>query len=169
MVFTLTQQFVASIIAVLVTFAIVQTVGLIVKGLARRAGARPPQLRSLRDIINVIWLVLAATAILSITGLASIFTTLTVSGIAGVAVSLALQSTLSNVISGFLLFHDKAIRLHDDIQFGGIRGRIVQIGLRATWVKTKEGDVVVIGNSNLSSGPLVNFTSKDRLIDLRED
>lgn len=160
------QTIIASVAAVVATFVLVQGFGLVIRGVARVAGARPPLLRSLRDVITVIWLLVAATSILSITGLASQFTTLTLSGIVGIAISLALQSTLSNVISGVLLFRDKAIRLGDEIQFGGVKGRIIQIGLRATWVRTAEGNVVLIGNSNLSSGPLVNYSSAVRLAHL---
>ncbi len=158
----------SSVIAVILTFVAIQGLGLVIRSVARLAGATPALLRSLGEVITVIWVLLAATEILSITGLASQFTTLTVSGIIGVAISLALQSTLSNIISGFLLFRDKAIRLGDEIQFGGIRGKIVQIGLRATWVRTQEGNVVLIGNSTLSNGPLVNFTSLGRLPHLGE-
>lgn len=165
---TFWQEIAASIIAVAVTFALTQGVGLIIRRVAKRAGAKPPVLRSLRDVILIVWILLAAAGILTITGLSSEFTTLTFSGIAGIAVTLALQSTLSNVIAGFLLFHDKAIRLGDEIQFGGLKGTIVQIGLRATWVRTEEGNIVVVGNNNLSSGPFVNFTARNRLTHLSE-
>jgi len=160
------QIVVASIVVVVATFAFVQVLGLVIRSVARRAGATPPLLRSVRDVITVICILLGATEILSITGLASQFTTLTVSGIVGVAISLALQTTLSNVISGFLLFRDKAIRLGDDIQFGGVRGNIIQTGLRATWVRTQDGNIVLTGNTNLSSGPLLNFSSRSRLTHL---
>ena len=163
---TTEQIVVASVVVVATTFALVQLVGLVIRGVARWAGATPPLLRSLRDVITVIGVLLGVTEMLSITGLASQFTTLTLSGIVGVAISLALQSTLSNVISGFLLFRDKVIRLGDDIQFGGVRGNIVQIGLRATWIRTQDGNIVVIGNTNLSSGPLLNYTSGSRLTHL---
>lgn len=165
---TLTQEIVASIVGVVVSFAVIQGAGFAIKSFAKRAGVTAAQLQTISDVVTVVWLVVAATAILSITGLASEFTTLTLSGIVGVAISLALQSTLSNMISGFLLFHDKAIRLNDEIQFSGIKGKVVQIGLRATWVKTTDGNIAVIGNSNLSSGPLVNYTSKERLSYLGE-
>lgn len=168
MTLSLSQEIISSVIVVATTFALVQGIGFIIRNVAKRAGAKQPLLRTIRDVITLIWLLLAVGGVLSATGLASEFTTLTFSGIIGVGVSLALQSTLSNVIAGILLFHDKAIRLGDEILFGGVRGKIVQIGLRATWMRTQEGNIVTIGNSNLSSGPLVNFTSADRLAHLSE-
>jgi len=148
------------------TFVVFQVVTLFFTGLARRAGAKPGLMHAVRDLFTLVWGIVAVTGVLNITGLTSEFTTLTVSGILGIALSLALQSTLSNVIAGILLFHDKAIRLGDEIQFSGIRGVIVQIAFRSTWVKTKEGNVVIIGNNNLLSGPLVNYSSGARFKDL---
>jgi small-conductance mechanosensitive channel len=44
-----------------------------------------------------------------------------------------------------------------------VKGRVVKIGLRATWVKTDSGDIAIISNNYLASGPLVNFTAAQRL------
>jgi len=40
---------------------------------------------------------------------------------------------------------------------------VVRIGLRNTWVKTKEGHIAVIGNTSLSGGPLTNHSATERL------
>jgi len=44
-----------------------------------------------------------------------------------------------------------------------VKGRVVKIGLRATWVKTDSGDIAIISNNYLANGPLVNFTARERL------
>jgi small-conductance mechanosensitive channel len=143
-----------------------ESLGRAMSRLAKRSGARPTTTRWMKYFTRLSWLFLSAMAVLYYTGLTSVFTTLTVSGIAGVAASLALQSTLSNMISGILLLQDKAIRLDDDIIFGGVRGRVVRIALRNTWIRTQEGILVLVSNSNLASGPLTNFTAIERLRDL---
>ncbi len=84
-------------------------------------------------------------------------------GIAGLAISLALQNTLTNIISGILILSDGVLRLHDSIEYSGVKGRVVKIGLRATWVKTDSGDIAIISNNYLANGPLVNFTARERL------
>ena len=96
-------------------------------------------------------------------GLGSIFSFLTLSGIVGLAISLALQNTLSNIISGILILSDGVLRLHDSVEYSGVKGRVVKIGLRATWVKTDSGDIAIISNNYLANGPLVNFTAGERL------
>ncbi|MDA4118901.1 MAG: mechanosensitive ion channel family protein, partial [Thaumarchaeota archaeon] len=85
------------------------------------------------------------------------------SGVMAVAISLALQTTLSNVISGILLFNDGVIRLDDTIEYSSTRGTVVRVGLRNTWIKTEEGTIAVVSNSSLSSGPLVNRSATERL------
>jgi len=100
---------------------------------------------------------------LSVIGIASQFSFLTISGIVGLAVSLALQNTLSNIISGVLLLSDGVLRLDDSIEYSGLGGVVVKIGLRATWVKTDRGDIAVISNNYLVNGPLINHTTTQRL------
>ncbi len=129
----------------------------------RRAGASPRLSRTIRDSITIVWILLAATGILTLTGIASEFSFLTISGIVGLTVSLALQSTLSNMISGILLLTDGVIRVDDVISFSSVKGRVVKVGFRSTWVKTDSGEIVVMSNSNLSSGPFVNYTAARRL------
>jgi len=131
--------------------------------LVRRAGAHAGLARSIREGFTLVWITLAGVAILSLTGIASEFSFLTISGIVGLAVSLALQNTLSNIISGVLLLSDGVLRLDDSVEYSGVKGVVVKIGLRATWVKTDRGDIAVISNNYLVNGPLVNHTATQRL------
>jgi small conductance mechanosensitive channel len=153
----------AMITFVLITLVLMELFSKGIRNLAKRAGAKPGVLYAVRDVMRVVWLLLAATGIISYMGLASQYTILTVSGVVGIAITLSLQSTLSNLISGIFLFYDKTIRLDDEVQFGGVRGTIVYIALRSTWIKAQDGSLVMVSNSNLASGPLINFTAKERL------
>ncbi len=131
--------------------------------LVRRAGGHAGLARSIREGFTLVWITLAGVGILSVIGVASEFSFLTISGIVGLAVSLALQNTLSNIISGVLLLSDGVLRLDDSVEYSGVKGVVVKIGLRATWVKTDRGDIAVISNNYLVNGPLVNHTATQRL------
>ncbi len=130
---------------------------------AKRAGATPSLLRGVRAGLSVAWIVLVAAWLLSIAGIASLFSVLTLSGIVGLAVSLALQNTLSNMISGILLFSDGVLRLDDMVECGGIKGRIVKIGLRNTWIRRDDGTIAVISNNYLAGGPLIIHSAGERV------
>lgn len=137
----------------------------VVRSVAVKAGASKTVATSITQWMGVIILLGAVAVATTITGLSSQLTALTVSGIAGLAISLALQTTISNVIAGVLMQHDGVIRLGDDIQFGqgGVRGVVLKLSLRTTWLKTSEGVIIMVGNSNLSAGPILNYSAKARV------
>ncbi|HMK82403.1 MAG TPA: mechanosensitive ion channel domain-containing protein, partial [Candidatus Bathyarchaeia archaeon] len=103
---------------------------------ARRAGIPQAQLHIFKEGLMYIFIVLATVTVVHLSGLTSEFTALTISGIAAVVLSLALQTTLSNVIAGILILLDNTLRLNDVIQYSGIKGQVVKIGLRNSWIKT---------------------------------
>jgi len=134
--------------------------------IARRAGASKQIESSVRDLMGVIALLAALGVVSTVSGLSSYFTALTISGVAGLAGSLALQTTLSNIISGILMLRDGTVHVGDEIQYGGpggLRGEVVRLSLRTTWLRTSDGHIAVIGNSNLSAGPILNYSATARL------
>ena len=131
---------------------------------ARRAGASRTLVKSIGDGIRVGWIVIGVAGVLIITGIASQFQALTVTGLAGLTISLALQTTLSNIIAGVLLFSDRTLRLHDEIAYSGIRGTVVRVGLRSTLIRTQEGNIAIISNSTLLGGPFINYSAEERLV-----
>ncbi len=155
------------ILAVLVGAAIFGVfLSRLITTISLKAGASKAVANSVRQWIWVLIIVGVVAAIAYLTGLSSDITTLTISGIGGLAISLALQNTLSNVISGVLLLNDGIIRLGDDIQYGGpggVRGEVVKLSLRTTWIRTPTGVITIIGNSNLSAGPILNYSAIARL------
>jgi small conductance mechanosensitive channel len=137
-----------------------------VHGILRRAGAPRQVTSSITEVMGVIMLLAGVGVVSTLSGLSSYFTALTISGIAGLAVSLALQTTLSNIISGILMLRDGVVHVGDDLQYGGpggIRGEVVRVSLRTTWLRTADGTIAVIGNSNLAAGPIINYTARARL------
>ena len=132
--------------------------------LAKRAGASRDVIRDIRDGVRIAWIVIAVAVVLIATGIASEFQALTVTGLTGLAISLALQTTLSNILAGVLLFSDKTLRLHDVISYGEIKGTVIRVGLRSTWIRTQEGNIAIIGNSTLLNGPFINYTAEERLV-----
>lgn len=96
--------------------------------LAKRAGASRDVIRDIRGGLRIAWIIIAVAGVLIVTGIASEFQALTVTGLAGLAISLALQTTLSNILAGVLLFSDKTLRLHDDISYSDIRGAVIRGG-----------------------------------------
>lgn len=130
-----------------------------VRTIGRVAGVRPSTDRAIRDTISILWAIAIAFSVLSIWNLTNEFSVLTVSGIAGLVVSLALQSTLGNIIAGVFLLRDQLLRVGDEVEYGSVRGTVIRVAMRNTWVLSKDGTVAVIGNTSLASGPLINHSA----------
>jgi MscS family membrane protein len=86
-------------------------------------------------------------------------------GIAGLAVALALQPTLANIFSGIALVVDKTFEPGDIIKLdSGEVGTVYRVGLRTTRIKTFDGEVIIIPNSNIANAKLQNYNQPSRRI-----
>lgn len=130
----------------------------------RRAGIKDTTLVWIRDAARVIWVVVAVVGVAYFTNLTSELTLLAVSTVGGLILSLGLQATLSNVIAGIFMLEDGTLRVGDEITFSGVKGKVVRISLRTSWVMTEKGVLAVVSNSNLMTGPLLNHTGTTRLV-----
>lgn len=90
----------------------------------------------------------------------------TSAGMLGLALGLAAEGSLANVIAGLFIAVDQPCRVGDFIvladthgRLGGERGRITQIGLRSVRVLTNDGVEIVVPNSQLGASRIVNETA----------
>jgi MscS family membrane protein len=82
-------------------------------------------------------------------------------GVGGIAVALAAQKTLENVIGGASLIMDEAVRLGDFLKVGNVEGTVEEIGLRSTRVRTMNRTLVTIPNSQMANLMLENYSARD--------
>ncbi|MCQ8879447.1 mechanosensitive ion channel [Pseudoalteromonas shioyasakiensis] len=88
-------------------------------------------------------------------------------GAAGLAVGLALQGSLSNFASGVLIILLRPFKSGDFIEAGGKMGSVDKIEIFSTELRTPDNKVIIMPNSAIMSGPIVNFSrEKTRRIDL---
>jgi small-conductance mechanosensitive channel len=83
---------------------------------------------------------------------------LTALGVGSLAVGLAAKETLSNMISGFTLIIDRNLRPGDRINLAGAVGDVEEIGLRSTRLKTGDGSVLIVPNSELVNTKILNLS-----------
>ena len=89
-------------------------------------------------------------------------------GAAGLAIGLALQSSLSNLAAGILLAVNKIFKKADYIEANGVAGSVTSIGLFTTTLRTIDNRSVTVPNDALFSNNIVNYSRFPiRRIDLR--
>lgn len=76
------------------------------------------------------------------------------------AVSLAVQDVLSNVAGGLVLLFSKPFTLGDYIESADGEGTVYAIGLTHTVLDTFGGQRVMLPNSRLTAGKIVNYTAR---------
>jgi MscS family membrane protein len=83
-------------------------------------------------------------------------------GVGGIAIALAAQKTLENVIGGISVVCDQAMRAGDEVKVGDHSGVVEHIGLRSTSMRTRDRTLVSIPNGQLSNVSLENISRRDK-------
>jgi MscS family membrane protein len=82
-------------------------------------------------------------------------------GIGGLAIALAAQDTLANLIASFIIYIDKPFQANDLVDFDGINGRIEHVGFRTTRIRTLDRSLVTVPNKKLIDTALNNVTMSE--------
>jgi small-conductance mechanosensitive channel/CRP-like cAMP-binding protein len=94
---------------------------------------------------------------------------LTTSAVGAVVIGFALQDTLGNMFAGLALQVERPFAVGHWIKVGGHEGRVTGITWRATQLRTKSGDSVVLPNNVISKEPIVNFSEPEMATALTVD
>jgi len=84
------------------------------------------------------------------------------SAVIGIVVGFASQRTLGNFVAGLLIAFTQPVRLGDDVIVEDTEGIVEEIGLIYTFVRTENGDRLVIPNEKLASDTIRNSTIRSR-------
>lgn len=93
--------------------------------------------------------------------------------VAGIAIGFAAKDTLSNLIAGVLLIMDRPFEIGDRIEVwsapknSSTWGDVIEIGLRATKIRTTDNIVIVIPNNEIMKRDIINYTTVTEEIRVR--
>jgi len=119
--------------------------------------------KNLSQIVLLVFVVMAALAPLGVetTQFAVVV------GAAGLAIGLALQGSLANFASGFLMIIFRPFKVGDFIEAAGVKGTVKEIQIFNTIVNTPDNIRVIIPNAQLTGGNILNYTTNGtRRVDL---
>jgi small conductance mechanosensitive channel len=149
-------------------------VGRIVAKWARRLVERLMKKGKTDEIVigfvgSIVYIAMMVFVVLAALGQVGIQTTsfIAILGAAGLAIGLALQGSLSNFASGFLLIIFRPFKVGDFIEAAGVMGSVDSIQIFTTTLKTPDNKTIIVPNSSIYSGNITNFSANEtRRVDL---
>lgn len=154
--FTLQNLFPAIVVFVIGFFTIMILMKLLNKVLNRSKLEKPATTLILSVIrvglFLVLFLISASSLGIDVSGVIALASVLTL------AISLALQDALANVIGGFTLLSTKPFRVGDYVEISGEGGTVQAIGLTYTQLLTPDRKTISIPNRNVIAASVVNYT-----------
>jgi MscS family membrane protein len=81
-------------------------------------------------------------------------------GIGGLVVALAAKDSVENIFGSFTILFDMPFALGDWVKIGPIEGKVEEINLRSTRIRTAEDSLITLPNSNLIRASVENLGSR---------
>jgi MscS family membrane protein len=112
----------------------------------------------LKDAVKVSIVIFALLIVLGMVFKVNVSALIGGLGIGGLAIALAAQESLANLLGSFTIFLDKPFTVGDVIDFNGIVGTVEKVGFRSTRIRTLDKSYVTVPNKSLVGAPLNNIT-----------
>jgi small-conductance mechanosensitive channel len=104
----------------------------------------------------LIWILVGMTAITSVFHI-DVTPWITGLGVSGIAVALAVQNILGDLLAALAIVFDKPFDVGDAIGVDQITGTVEHIGLKTTRVRSTSGEQIILGNGDLLKSRLRNY------------
>jgi small-conductance mechanosensitive channel len=104
----------------------------------------------------LVWVLIFTTALYTVWNInpASLITTL---GVSGIAIALAVQNILGDILAALAIVFDKPFDVGDSIGVDTISGTVEHIGLKTTRIRSVTGEQIILGNGDLLKSRLRNY------------
>ena len=120
----------------------------------------------IKNLANIVLLIIVIMAAVTPLGIETAQFAV-ILGAAGLAIGLALQGSLSNFASGFLMIIFRPFKVGDFIEAAGTKGTVQEIQIFNTIINTPDNIRVIIPNGKITDGNILNYTvNGKRRVDL---
>ncbi|MCB0651400.1 MAG: mechanosensitive ion channel family protein [Saprospiraceae bacterium] len=76
--------------------------------------------------------------------------------IGGLALALAAQDTVKNLIGSAMIFVDQPFQIGDFVEYGGMTGTILEVGFRSTRIQEADSSIISIPNGAIANAAITN-------------
>lgn len=154
---------VIAIVVFFITFLASKYISRFVLSLLDRSHLNKTVKNLISKMVSIAVILLGLFLVLGILNLSKMLNTILAgAGVAGLAISLALQGALANTYSGIILSFVKAVKLGDWVETNGFAGELTNLDLRAVTIKEIDNNMVYIPNKLVLENPLKNYSMTDR-------
>ena len=80
----------------------------------------------------------------------------------GILFSFGSSSAISNIIAGYMLTYRRALKVGDLVKIGSTVGEVIETRLQATHLRSPKNEEIIIPNSQILAGEVLNYTSLAR-------
>ena len=77
----------------------------------------------------------------------------------GIIFSLGSTSLIANIIAGYMMTYRRAFRVGDRVKIGDAMGDVIKMRLQVTHLRSFKNEEIVIPNSQILSGEVLNYSS----------
>ena len=104
------------------------------------------------------WFLFVIGGIIQVLRLLDVNVTALIAGISigGLALALAAQDTVKNLIGSLMIFIDKPFQIGDYIEWGGMAGSVEEVGFRTTRIKTSDTSIISVPNGTIANNAVNN-------------
>jgi small-conductance mechanosensitive channel len=155
---------VLSIVIVLVTFIVDQFFRSIISNYSGRVGLNQNVENILKFIVRILVAFGGVAALLQYLGL-GLDWLFGLSALAGAAVGFASTQTLGNFLAGLYLMISRPFSIQDYVRIGDVEGEVISISINYTSIYNTTYNLVEIPNRKILDSNIINYTSKDGLLD----
>ena len=145
-----------SLLVILIFHFLIRALIWVLETLAERSTARRLTIKWLIPITRMVLWAIAAFLIVNNVFQVDAQGIIAASAALGLAVGIAAQDVLKNVLGGLLVVFDQPFQVGDKITVGGTYGEVTSIGLRSTRIMTADDDLVTIPNSQVVEEQVAN-------------
>jgi len=119
-------------------------------------------LRPAGTVVKLIVFIIAALSWLENLGF-NASTLLAGLGIGGLAIALAAQKTVENIIGAITLYTSAPVKIGNFCRFGNSFGVVEEIGLRSTRIRTLDRSVIYVANAKFIDMNIENYSEREKI------
>ena len=164
--FTL-NKLLSAVLVLVICLIVVKILMTIVKRLLEKSKLERSLHTFVRTSIKVVLLFVTVVIVATTLGI-NVTSLIALLSVFGLAVSLAVQNSMSNVAGGIQVLSSKPFVVGDYVEAGGVSGTVADVGIFYTKIRTNDNKMIQVPNNQIANEQIINYTSEEqRRVDMK--